>query len=87
MAARVTSAFPRSLLDINALRLDDACALLQQGGALLPSPDADKVAYLQGIIDGLCDLSLRDPLTGLANRRHLRAVLTRELQIVARSGH
>ena len=29
--------------------------------------------YLQRLIDGLCDLSLKDPLTGLANRRHFFA--------------
>ena len=43
-------------------------------------------AYLQGLIDGLCELSLRDPLTGLANRRHFRSVLEREIDRVTRSG-
>ncbi|GDY34625.1 hypothetical protein ACINB_05170 [Acidovorax sp. NB1] len=42
--------------------------------------------YLQGLIDGLCELSLKDPLTGLANRRHFRAVLEREIDRVTRSG-
>ncbi|GAA4420929.1 hypothetical protein GCM10023090_09230 [Acidovorax lacteus] len=42
--------------------------------------------YVQGLIDGLCELSLRDPLTGLANRRHFRTVLERELDRVTRSG-
>jgi GGDEF domain-containing protein len=31
-------------------------------------------------------LSLRDPLTGLANRRHFRSVIEREIDRVARSG-
>ena len=42
--------------------------------------------YLQGLIDGLCELSLKAPLTGLANRRHFRAVLEREIDRVTRSG-
>ncbi|WP_404976860.1 MULTISPECIES: GGDEF domain-containing protein [unclassified Acidovorax] len=42
--------------------------------------------YLQTLIDGLCELSLKDPLTGLANRRHFRAVLEREIDRVTRSG-
>jgi diguanylate cyclase (GGDEF)-like protein len=74
-------------LDLNALRLDDARALLEHDGAELPSPEQGATSYLQRIIDGLCELSLRDPLTGLANRRHFRAVLTREIEIVARSGN
>lgn len=76
-----------SLLDVHALRLDDARALLQHDGTELPVPADGPATYLQRIIDGLCELSLRDPLTGLANRRHFRAVLSREIEIVARSGN
>ncbi|MDZ4074053.1 MAG: GGDEF domain-containing protein [Hylemonella sp.] len=72
---------------MNALRLDDARALLEHDGTELPAPGDGPTAYLQRIIDGLCELSLRDPLTGLANRRHFRAVLSREIEIVARSGN
>lgn len=83
----MTSVAPASPIDLNALRLNDARALLDHGGAQLPAPEAGSLAYLQGIIDGLCELSLRDPLTGLANQRHFRAVLAREIEIVARSGN
>lgn len=77
-----------ALIDLHALRLDDARALLGHAGATnLPEPDTAPAAYLQGVIDGLCELSLTDPLTGLANRRHFRAVLAREIEIVARSGN
>jgi diguanylate cyclase (GGDEF)-like protein len=38
------------------------------------------------LIDGLGELSLRDPLTGLGNRRHFRTVLERSIEVVARSG-
>ena len=77
-----------ALFDLHALRLDDARALLGHAGAtVLPAPDATPGAYLQSVIDGLCELSLKDPLTGLGNRRHFHAVLAREIEIVARSGN
>lgn len=70
------------------MRLDDACALLSHGGTTeLPDPTTAPADYLQSVIDGLCELSLRDPLTGLANRRHFHSVLAREIEIVARSGN
>ena len=60
--------------------------LLQQSGrpALPGAPGS--VAWLQGVIDGLCELSSRDALTGLANRRAFEAALGREIDRVARSG-
>ena len=84
----VTSTIASSVVDISHLRLGDARALLEHGatGGALPSPEASPTAYVQGVIDGLCELSLKDPLTGLANRRHFRAVLEREIDGVARSG-
>jgi diguanylate cyclase (GGDEF)-like protein len=42
--------------------------------------------YMQRVIDSLCELSLKDPLTGLANRRSFMAALEREIAIVERSG-
>lgn len=54
------------------------------GGVQLPNDSPTQ--YLQSLIDGLCALSLRDPLTGLANRRHFRSVVEREMDRVARSG-
>lgn len=76
------------LVDVRQLRLDTAHALVAQtasAATLAPLTDAP-ATYLQGLIDGLCELSLRDPLTGLANRRHFRTVLERELDRVTRSG-
>lgn len=67
------------------LRLATAHALVSHaGGASLPTDSPTR--YLQALIDGLCALSLRDPLTGLANRRHFRTVVEREIDRVARSG-
>jgi two-component system, cell cycle response regulator len=83
----VTLPQPSTLVDLHALQLGDACALLSHGGAAaMPLAGESNTAYLQRVIDLLCDLSLKDPLTGLANRRHFLTVLDRELSIVARSG-
>ena len=43
-------------------------------------------AWLQALIDGLCMLSSRDPLTGLFNRRQFEASLDSEIDRVARTG-
>jgi diguanylate cyclase len=42
--------------------------------------------WLQAVIDGLCDVSSRDALTGLANRRQFEAAIAREVDRVARVG-
>ncbi len=69
-----------------ALRLEAALALLEQSGQPLPDAPPGSIAWLQGVVDGLCALSSRDGLTGLANRRHFESVLARELDRVARTG-
>ena len=78
---------PESLVALDQLRLDDAKALLGRDTTLaLPSSVESAATYLQSVIDGLCELSLKDPLTGLSNRRHFRSVLDRTIDMVARSG-
>lgn len=78
---------PSPNVELQQLRLDDARALLSREAALaLPSMAESPTAYLQSILDGLCELSLKDPLTGLANRRHFNSVLERSIDVVARSG-
>jgi diguanylate cyclase len=73
--------------DAQALDLDAALQLLEQSGHALPRlRDAGKAAWLQAVIDGLCELSSRDPLTGLANRRHFELMLAGEVDRVARAG-
>ncbi|MDD5336807.1 MAG: diguanylate cyclase, partial [Rhodoferax sp.] len=75
------------MIDLHDLRLDDARALLEHDASgSLPEPDESRTQYLQRVIDQLCELSLKDPLTGLANRRHFRHVLGSEIDAVARSG-
>ena len=71
---------------LRQLQLDDALALLEQAGALLPDAEPYSVRWLQGIVDALSDLSNRDPLTGLVNRRSFEMTLEREIDRVARAG-
>lgn len=68
------------------LRLESALALLRQAGQAEPPAPAGSMAYLQSLIDQLVDLSSRDALTGLANRRSFELALAREVDRVARSG-
>ena len=70
-----------------ALRLEQALSLLQQAGWQAPVDLAvGSAPWLQAILDGLCDLSSRDALTGLANRRQFEAAIAREVDRVARIG-
>ena len=73
-------------VDLQQLRLDDALALLEHVRQEIPLLNGDATGYLQTLIDSLCDLSLRDPLTGLSNRRYFQTVLSREIDGVTRSG-
>ncbi len=74
------------LIELHQLRLDDARALLEHAHQEVPVPNGDATGYLQGMIDKLCELSLKDPLTGLSNRRYFQNVLSREIDGVTRSG-
>ena len=61
--------------------------LLEQSGFALPElADIGKQAWLQAVVDGLCEISSRDALTGLANRRQFELALAREIDRVARAG-
>ena len=70
-----------------SLRLDTALQLLQQSGMSLPDTRlSDPAGWLQAVVDGLCELSSRDALTGLANRRQFELAMAREIDRVARAG-
>ncbi|MDT8998393.1 GGDEF domain-containing protein [Paucibacter sp. APW11] len=75
-----------TLINPHELQLDLALQLLQQAGALLPEAEPYSEAWLQAVIDALCDLSSKDALTGLVNRRSFEMALSREVDRVARSG-
>lgn len=78
---------PSPRIDLQALQLDDARALLKHDAKNSQQEAGESdTDYLQRMIDGLCDISLKDPLTGLGNRRNFRAILERSIEAVARSG-
>jgi len=85
-ASRRTAALPRDVWAMVTpfLRLDHARALLARAGVSLPP--ADDPAEVQAIIDALCELSERDALTGLPNRRAFLARVAQELDRSTRSG-
>lgn len=68
------------------MQLERALQLLGHSGQALPAGEAGSSEWLQGLIDALVDLSSRDALTGLANRRAFELALGREIDRVARSG-
>lgn len=68
------------------LKLEQAVQLLQQAGQPLPPGEVGSAPWLQGLIDALVELSSRDALTGLANRRGFELAMAREVDRVARSG-
>jgi diguanylate cyclase (GGDEF)-like protein len=68
------------------LQLERALQLLAQSGQEPPPGDPASTAWMQALIDALVDLSSRDALTGLANRRAFELALAREIDRVARSG-
>ena len=70
----------------DALRLEQALSLLSQSGQGQPAGAEGSMPWLQSLIDALCDLSSRDGLTGLANRRNFENAIARESDRVARSG-
>ena len=74
-------------VDAPTLRLAPAMQLLQQSGRTLPDRhQVGHVVWLQAVVDALCELSSRDPLTGLSNRRQFELALASEIDRVARAG-
>ena len=68
------------------MQLELALQLLRQSGHELPAGKPGSTPWLQGLIDSLVDMSSRDALTGLANRRSFELALGREIDRVARIG-
>ncbi len=68
------------------LRMDQALQLLRQSGLPQPEGEPGSPVWMQSLIDSLCEMSSRDALTGLVNRRQFELSLAREIDRVARSG-
>jgi diguanylate cyclase (GGDEF)-like protein len=73
-------------VDVDALSLGSALMLIAQSGQAVRADPHAPQDFVQSVIDALCDLSSRDPLTGLANRRSFTQVMEQELDRVARLG-
>jgi len=70
----------------SALQFGEALQLLAQAGPVNLPGEPGSAHWQQALIDALVDLSSRDALTGLANRRAFQLALAREVDRVARSG-
>lgn len=70
----------------SALQFGEALQLLSQAGPVNLPGEPGSVPWQQALIDALVELSSRDALTGLANRRAFQLSLAREVDRVARSG-
>jgi len=68
------------------LQVERALQLLAQSGQPAPPGDPASLAWQQALIDALVELSSRDALTGVYNRRAFEMALEREVDRVARSG-
>ena len=68
------------------LQFEQALQLLAQSGQAPPPGEPGSAAWQQALIDALVELSSRDALTGLANRRAFEVAVGREVDRVARSG-
>ncbi len=73
-------------LDPTALQLERALQLIGHAGLPVPDAEPGSPAWLRQVLDALCELSSRDALTGLANRRSFELTLAREIDRVARTG-
>ena len=69
-----------------ALHFESALNLLTQSGREAPPGVPGSAEWTQSLIDALVELSSRDALTGLANRRAFELALAREVDRVPRSG-
>lgn len=68
------------------LNLAAALRILRHAGRPDPTQLGSEMVQLQAIIDGLCDLSVHDGLTGLVNATFFHAVLSREIGRSVRTG-
>jgi diguanylate cyclase len=68
------------------LNVEQALQLLELSGVAAPAGMPGSPAWIQGLLDALVELTSRDAMTGLANRRAFDLAIAREVDRVARSG-
>jgi diguanylate cyclase (GGDEF)-like protein len=77
---------PDAAATVAVAQYESALQLLAQSGQEPPPGEPGSAAWTQALVAALVDLSSRDALTGLANRRAFDLALAREVDRVARSG-
>lgn len=77
---------PPTAQSADDLLFQRALLLLSQSGCVAPSGEPGSQAWTRELVEALVDLSTRDALTGLVNRRAFEMALGREVDRVARSG-
>jgi len=77
---------PPSASSATAAQYESALQLLAMSGQTPPAGDPGSPGWTERLIEALVELSSRDALTGLANRRAFELALAREVDRVARSG-
>ena len=77
---------PARAAKTSPLQFEQALQLLAHSGQAPPAGEPGSAAWQKALIDALVDLSSRDALTGLSNRRAFELALGREVDRVARSG-
>jgi diguanylate cyclase (GGDEF)-like protein len=70
----------------DGLRVGAALNLLELAGLPPPAGEPGSTPWVQGLVDALVEISSRDAMTGLANRRAFELAVGREVDRVARSG-
>lgn len=85
-ASNLNSNPPPSAVGASAAQYDSALQLLAMSGQAPPAGDPGSPGWTERLIGALVELSSRDALTGLANRRAFELALGREVDRVARSG-
>jgi diguanylate cyclase len=68
------------------LNVEQALQLLELSGLPAPAGEPGSTVWVQAVLDALVELTSRDAMTGLANRRAFDLAIAREVDRVARSG-
>ncbi len=85
-ASQLNAHQPPRISGATAAQYESALQLLALSGQTPPAGEPGSPGWMEQLVEALVDLSSRDALTGLANRRAFELALGREVDRVARSG-